>query len=727
MNRLERISKLEETTRILKSEFVGLDETIDKIKQVITPWYVTPEIIRRPVVVSLWGMTGTGKTSIVHRLVELLELKKTLFFDCGEECNSNFNTVTHKIMDKLSINEFEISEITIAKDAVFVFDEFQYARTLDETGAEKDKPNLRTVWSLIDSGILDCTSSSWDAETILRFIEDFSGIVELNPNIKLSRLMVNDENEVRQILDTLGFWYARGIPCIEKDNLNDDLPIDPESEDADSEEDPDNNEKKKNPYRPLKIIENRYLRILIKSTANNRRTGGTIKFISELLNCSTVSELYKLLLEIKEILLVPKKLDCTKSLVFVLGNLDEAFGVSDNFNPDEDADTFYDSTSKVTISDIKNALKSRFRAEQIARLGNSMIKYPTLQQKSFREIIKKEINRIFEDFKTTTNINITATDNVLDLLYSEGVFPTQGVRPVFTTIGLILTPLFSEILIKSEEIKAMSVEIDIKNPELGYRVPEKVILLNFEDKEVVEHPIKLVLGELRDPKRRKDIYLTSVHEAGHAILLSYLTGKLPDKIVSATADSNSGGFCVIHSAKKSNNDIHVDRKEIMSQVTTTLGGFVAESIICKNDMTRVSLGCSSDIKVAWDLLSKAAYNCGYFNPLKIANYVVQSDMYGLPAGFSDSESYLGENGNSIQTSIKTEMLRLKKEAERILGENKNLLKACSLYLAEHGEMSAEKFESFIKDYGTGTLTMDRLKVAQEENSVDWYKQELLNL
>lgn len=32
-------------------------------------------------------------------------------------------------------------------------------------------------------------------------------------------------------------------------------------------------------------------------------------------------------------------------------------------------------------------------------------------------------------------------------MYSEGVFPVQGVRPVYTTIGTLLTPLLSDILI----------------------------------------------------------------------------------------------------------------------------------------------------------------------------------------------------------------------------------------------------------------------------------------
>ena len=65
MTRSEKTKFLKEISKTLKNEFVGLDGIVDQIIQSVTPWYVTPEIITRPVIVSLWGMTGTGKTSIV--------------------------------------------------------------------------------------------------------------------------------------------------------------------------------------------------------------------------------------------------------------------------------------------------------------------------------------------------------------------------------------------------------------------------------------------------------------------------------------------------------------------------------------------------------------------------------------------------------------------------------------------------------------------------------------
>ena len=51
----------------LKQEFVGIDKVIDEVIDSISSWFLFPHIQERPVVVSLWGLTGTGKTELVNR------------------------------------------------------------------------------------------------------------------------------------------------------------------------------------------------------------------------------------------------------------------------------------------------------------------------------------------------------------------------------------------------------------------------------------------------------------------------------------------------------------------------------------------------------------------------------------------------------------------------------------------------------------------------------------
>ena len=48
-----------------------------------------------------------------------------------------------------------------------------------------------------------------------------------------------------------------------------------------------------------------------------------------------------------EFCLHPKVIDCSKSVIFVIGNLDEAYTMSNNYNPDLSADEFHELSKKI--------------------------------------------------------------------------------------------------------------------------------------------------------------------------------------------------------------------------------------------------------------------------------------------------------------------------------------------------------------------------------------------
>jgi len=75
----ERISVrkkvLDKASINLKKHFVGIDHIIDGVMKNIEAWYVLPEILTRPVILNLWGLTGVGKTDLVRRLVKELSFQ----------------------------------------------------------------------------------------------------------------------------------------------------------------------------------------------------------------------------------------------------------------------------------------------------------------------------------------------------------------------------------------------------------------------------------------------------------------------------------------------------------------------------------------------------------------------------------------------------------------------------------------------------------------------------
>ena len=133
-------------------------------------------------------------------------------------------------------------------------------------------------------------------------------------------------------------------------------------------------------------------------------------------------------------------IDCSKSLLIISGNLDEAFSMAgQTAEADVDADIFHAFTSKITVVDIKNALTRRFKPEQVARFGNVHLIYASLRRAHFEEIIRRQLALVATTTSAAFDVDVTIDASVAELVYRNGVFPVQGVRrPVLSTVGDIV-------------------------------------------------------------------------------------------------------------------------------------------------------------------------------------------------------------------------------------------------------------------------------------------------
>lgn len=721
----ERQKRLEESIITLKTEFIGLDEIIDKIKDAISVWYLTPEVLRRnPVVVNLFGMSGTGKSSVCTRLMELLGVKgKTVYFDCGEI--ESKGTIIHQTMSTLGVDSntsglFETEDSQspsteipdILKDLVFVFDEFQYAKTIDEKRQEILKSNYRPIWKLIDDGKLIMDESyDYDFNKLCKFIEDIEPLAKNHPGIKVDKLEVKDRDAVKLILEDVGFFhYDRSVPGLV--HTEDYSYLD---------EDEKKKEDDKDPYRPLNFIPEEYIRSIMRRLNSIEYELGT-QTVRELFECKTVEEIYGIIREAKKMTTAPKFLNCKHSLVFIIGNIDEAYvrAVGDT-NPDMDADTFHDITSKISATDIKDALRERFRAEQIARLGNNMILYPTLKKEHFKKIIRMEVEKIIKYFKGVDPINIEVEEEIYNLLYVEGVFPTQGCRSIFSTINQILTPYLSKIVL--EKGNSEKVILGLKDKDdwtvRGFKIAETEIELKFSNGTSKTYTYKLQLGAIRNPESRGTRYICSVHEAGHGIMMAYLTGSVPRNIVSVSTDH--GGFCDTYNPEKEG-EIRC-RRDIDVDVMISLGGYEAEELIYNDRPEMRLMGSGSDIDRAWKVLNEAAYKTGYFEPVKFSHWDIADswDQNTCP-GSNMKTSKVWFNGSqfTLEDAVEKKMAELKEKTKIILKSEVKLLKALGLYLGERGSIDGAKFLKFVEEYGN-KLTPKHMEEIKEKFSNSYYR------
>ena len=120
------------------------------------------------------------------------------------------------------------------------------------------------------------------------------------------------------------------------------------------------------------------------------------------------------------------KVNLKKSLIFVLGNLDDAYNMSYSMSSEDHADQFHEESKKVSFNEIKDVLKSKFRLEEIARLGNIHLIYPALSGGVFRQYIQKQLDSIITKYESKFNYTLSFDSSINSMLYEEGVIPAQG-------------------------------------------------------------------------------------------------------------------------------------------------------------------------------------------------------------------------------------------------------------------------------------------------------------
>lgn len=612
---LEEIQKkkdrLEEIKTELKTELFGLDAVIDRVVDSIKTWYFIPYLITHPIIINLFGLTGTGKTQLVRSLVKKIGFQNKFVEIQMDGISGGANYYSSSICSILQSSSIEEGEV-----GVILLDEFQRFRTVDKEGQDMKIERYQDVWQLLSDGRFAIDSSIFSSlETDLASTAYFKQDEDEEEEMESSKKKKKVKPQRRFFVSP---WEAKSIKKLLK---------------------------LKEPIQEIMTWKKDKILSLKKQFLNNN----AIDFI-----------------------------DYSKCIIFVCGNLDEVFSVShDVENSDTDADVFYNLTKTISVGNVKESLTRRFKPEQISRLGNNIIVYPSLPKSAYNSIIRKTCRGYIDKIKESIGIDLFVEDSAYQVIYDNSVYPAQGTRPVFSSIHKIFGSPLSEVILWALEHKIDKANIDLK-------AEESVFICSAIDK-TITLPIDLDIQEQKKKNSLDFLSMVAIHESGHAVVHSLLFKCCPQEIAINLA-TYKGGYIF----RKNINAIE-NRQDVLNGICVNLAGLCAEEIVFGPDFR--SNGCSSDLVNASDRAGRFIRKWGFGHSLGLI-------------GESNDNVYWEADYEGSNVAIEKILQEQKERTSKLLRENFDFFKETFEMVLDKKKILEKEYVELARKYISNIETKD---------------------
>lgn len=372
------------------------------------------------------------------------------------------------------------------------------------------------------------------------------------------------------------------------------------------------------------------------------------------------------------------------------GNLDSAFvGATATGDSDTDADYYHNLTRQVTISQIKKALTAQFKPEQVARFGSNHVIYPSMSKASYQALIKSTCQRYTDEMERLSGKKFSVTQNLLDAIYENSVFPTQGTRPVFSAIHMIFSSLLMDVAFWMIEENLPEVVLDLTG---------SAVLATAGDVGQV-FAVDLRLSEQRDSITSNFRTMVAIHEAGHAIVYA-LKKKCAPFEVKVNLASFQGGYM----ASATPSPYKIETKETLREdMAVYLAGRCAEELVFGQD--HAGNGAESDITAATNLASAYVRRWGF------------GDYPGrVESGAADRIQWITRIADTDANVINL-MADAHHEATKVLVENREYFTLVVKELLRKGVIRQSEFIELSKPY----VKLGREEEERDAHCAEWQK------
>jgi hypothetical protein len=434
-----RVNDFANAKEIVKQQFIGIDDVIDRVFDSLAQWYILPEIITQPIIINLFSLSGQGKTSLVRAISEALNLHgRYVEFDFAQDKDQNIIYTIDRCIGPRALKRAR------EKPIMFLCDEIQKGNTIDKNGDPLKTTGNQDYWTLISDGKIPSSSS-----------KNFYLFKEI--------VLLMKQHDFPLELLHIGSTDLIGFPL---KVIDENLEIDKAATKL-KMKDEDNNlylkisEDTLNVYKSIGKRLHSYNSSQVNSSHQSNRIHRLFDNLNEFVANTPlqvkksefaqfdITDLANIVSQIEEQNIITPYYDLSKSVIFNCANLDSLYAAKAVGERRIDADYFRKQTESITINDVKYALGKLFRPEQVARFGNTLISYLAFSCDDYRRIIKQKLEQFCQLIEQETHgFKVIVDASVEELVYNNGIYPAQGTRPVYSTINQIQS-LASQLVLGS--------------------------------------------------------------------------------------------------------------------------------------------------------------------------------------------------------------------------------------------------------------------------------------
>jgi len=208
--------------------------------------------------------------------------------------------------------------------------------------------------------------------------------------------------------------------------------------------------------------------------------------------------------------------------------------------------------------------------------------------------------------------------------------------------------------------------------------------------ELAESIEKVLLGPERKSHilSKKEKEISAYHEAGHALVSSFVSQGEPVRKISIVSRGMAGGYTLKSPSEEKRMKTRTD---FIADISTLLGGYCTEELIYK----QVSTGASNDLERASDIARSLVkeYGMSSLGPIVFGK---KEQLKYLGKAFNEERNYSEKLAQEIDKEVEKVIKEAKKQATKILKGKKKILQKLAKRLIEKETIEREELEKIIK-------------------------------